>query len=156
MGSHDIDQMCLMDVNSGNMKMFEYDLRKSNRTLICNDFDLVIGSGNRKVIICHNLPEVLPVLKKAGLNFGNVAGFASLQWCLPLEEIKELPGKPYWRDVVGKWMTRALAKAPEDAEELSLASVEAMRGMPHVTFPLDFHNFGRLEMKCWVLNFLLN
>lgn len=83
-----VDQMCLADANTGKTKIFDYDLRKSNRSRLCDDFESVVGTGNPKVIICHNLPEVLPVLKKARLSFDNVAGFSSLQWCLPLEEIK--------------------------------------------------------------------
>ena len=83
-----VDQMCLMDANTGKTKIFEYDLRKSSRSLLCDNFDAVVGLGSPKVIICHNLPEVLPVLRKARLSFDNVAGFASLQWCLPLEDIK--------------------------------------------------------------------
>ena len=41
-------------------------------------------------------------------------------------------------------MTQAVTKTPEDASELALKSLEALRGMPHVTFPLDFDNFGKM------------
>ena len=39
---------------------------------------------------------------------------------------------------------QAVTKTPEDARELALKSLEAMKGMPHVTFPLNFDNFGKL------------
>ena len=83
-----VDQMCLMDANTAKTKIFGYDLRKSCGARLCDDFESVVGLGRPKVIICHNLPEVLPVMRKARFNFDNVAGFSSLQWCLPLEEIK--------------------------------------------------------------------
>ena len=41
-------------------------------------------------------------------------------------------------------MTKPVSKTPEDAPELALQSLEAMRGMPLVMFPLTYDNFGEL------------
>ena len=110
-GVEGIDQICLVDANNGRT-VFDYDKRRESAVRLRNTetskqraaaasaavaksrlklrlaFDSVVDQGLPKVIICHNLPEVLPVLRKARLNLDNVAGFSSLQWCLPLKAIK--------------------------------------------------------------------
>ncbi len=102
------------------------------------DFNSVTAEGLPKIIICHNLPDVLPVLRSVRLDLGNVEGFVDLAWCLPYSQIVSQPGKPHWREVVAPWLERGCLRSPTDAADLAELSVRALRAIPHLTFPLDF------------------
>lgn len=120
--------------------MFNYSgSNDNNDSTISRDFDSVVSSGVRKILVCHNLPDVIAAAKEARIDFSNVAGFVDLQWCLPYAQIKSLAEKPDWRDVVRPWMPKQTGiRMPVNARDLAERSLEAMRAMTHLKFPLNF------------------
>ena len=109
-----------------------------------SDIRHILQSGDPKIILCHRPNLVIPYLEselrveRIG-DQENVAGLVDLEWCLP--PAKRRRYRMSWAETVSIMLNRTLSIEPKEADSVARVTCEALKNLPHLTFPLALSNF---------------